>query len=222
MNIIELKNISKWYVENDGSKTVVFERLNLSIEEGEFVCVVGESGSGKTTLMNIIGTVDNVNEGEVIISGVDVTKLNEEELANLRNKKIGFVFQHHFLLRGFSVLENIIIPSIIAGEKVSALERGKKLMEILKISGKENRSIEQISGGERQRVAIARALINNPDIIIADEPTGNLDPRNAQIVFDVFYEAVRMFNKTCIVATHNTELAKKADRIIDVEKIKYT
>ncbi len=218
MDIIILDSITKSYREANGEKFIVFKNFSLTIKEGEFVAITGESGSGKTTLMNIIGCIDDIDEGKIIIDGNDVTSLNEDELAKFRNEKIGYVFQNHYLLRGFNVLENVLMPSIIGGHFFGEayVKKASELLEALGIGSKAHRDIAQISGGERQRVAIARALINSPKIIIADEPTGNLDPKNSELVFDLFYRLVKELGKTCIVATHNMSLAKKAERIIDL------
>jgi len=218
MDIIIIDNITKSYRETSGERFVVFKNFSLAIKKGEFVAITGESGSGKTTLMNIIGCIDDIDDGKIIIDGTDVTSLDEDELAKFRNQKIGYIFQNHYLLRGFNVLENVLIPSIIKGyffEK-EYMKKAEELLKTLGISEKLHREITQISGGERQRVAIARALINSPEIIVADEPTGNLDPKNSEIIFNLFYNLVKELGKTCIVATHNLNLAKKADRIIDL------
>jgi lipoprotein-releasing system ATP-binding protein len=218
MDIIIIDNITKSYRETSGERFVVFKNFSLVIKKGEFVAITGESGSGKTTLMNIIGCIDDIDDGKIIIDGTDVTSLNEDELAKFRNQKIGYIFQNHYLLRGFNVLENVLIPSIIKGyffEK-EYIKKAEELLKTLGIGEKLHREITQISGGERQRVAIARALINSPEIIVADEPTGNLDPKNSEIIFNLFYNLVKELGKTCIVATHNLNLAKKADRIIDL------
>jgi lipoprotein-releasing system ATP-binding protein len=218
MDIIIIDNITKSYRETSGERFVVFKNFSLAIKKGEFVAITGESGSGKTTLMNIIGCIDDIDDGKIIIDGTDVTSLDEDELAKFRNQKIGYIFQNHYLLRGFNVLENVLIPSIIKGyffEK-EYIKKAEELLKTLGIGEKLHREITQISGGERQRVAIARALINSPEIIVADEPTGNLDPKNSEIIFNLFYNLVKELGKTCIVATHNLNLAKKADRIIDL------
>jgi lipoprotein-releasing system ATP-binding protein len=218
MDIIIIDSITKSYRETSGERFVVFKNFSLAIKKGEFVAITGESGSGKTTLMNIIGCIDDIDDGKIIIDGTDVTSLDEDELAKFRNQKIGYIFQNHYLLRGFNVLENVLIPSIIKGyffEK-EYIKKAEELLKTLGIGEKLHREITQISGGERQRVAIARALINSPEIIVADEPTGNLDPKNSEIIFNLFYNLVKELGKTCIVATHNLNLAKKADRIIDL------
>jgi lipoprotein-releasing system ATP-binding protein len=218
MDIIIIDSITKSYRETSGERFVVFKNFSLAIKKGEFVAITGESGSGKTTLMNIIGCIDDIDDGKIIIDGTDVTSLNEDELAKFRNQKIGYIFQNHYLLRGFNVLENVLIPSIIKGyffEK-EYIKKAEELLKTLGIGEKLHREITQISGGEKQRVAIARALINSPEIIVADEPTGNLDPKNSEIIFNLFYNLVKELGKTCIVATHNLNLAKKADRIIDL------
>jgi len=224
MSFITLENVSKWYIEENGNRVIVFKNLNLSIDKGLFVSIIGESGSGKTTLLNIIGAIDNINEGRVIIDNQVITELDEDKLAEFRNKKIGFVFQNHFLLKGFSVMENLMIPALINKRfnQREFLEKAKELLELLGIEDKLHRGIDELSGGERQRVSIARALINDPDIIIADEPTGNLDPKNSEIVFSLFYNIVKNLGKTCIMATHNLHLAEKTDVIINLQELTST
>lgn len=221
MSFIVLENVSKWYVEENGSKVLVFKNLNLEIEKGLFVSIIGESGSGKTTLLNIIGAIDNINEGRIIIDNQVITDLDEEKLAEFRNKKVGYVFQNHFLLKGFSVIENLMIPALINRnfDYIKFMKKAKEILEFLGLGDKLHRGIDELSGGERQRVSIARALINDPDLIIADEPTGNLDPKNSEIVFSLFYDIVKNFGKTCIMATHNLHLAEKTDKIINLQEI---
>lgn len=223
MSFITLENVSKWYIEENGNRVIVFKDLNLSIDKGLFVSIIGESGSGKTTLLNIIGAIDNINEGRVIIDNQVITELDEDKLAEFRNKKIGFVFQNHFLLKGFSVMENLMIPALINKRfnQREFLEKAKELLELLGIEDKLHRGIDELSGGERQRVSIARALINDPDIIIADEPTGNLDPKNSEIVFSLFYNIVKNLGKTCIMATHNLHLSEKTDMVINLQELTY-
>lgn len=216
MSFVILDRVSKWYVESNGSRVVVFEELSLSLDRGKFIAVVGESGSGKTTLLNIIGAIDSVSDGTVIIDGRDITSMSEEELSEFRNRKIGYVFQNHFLLRGFSVLENLMIPAMVRKNfsKTEFLKRSREILSFLGIEDKLHRAIDELSGGERQRVSIARALVNDPELIIADEPTGNLDPKNSEIVFNLFYTLVKNLGKTCIMATHNLFFAEKSDVVI--------
>ncbi|MCX8029656.1 MAG: ABC transporter ATP-binding protein [Brevinematales bacterium] len=219
MSFVVLDNISKWYLESNGSKVVVFRNFSLSVEKGKFVSVVGESGSGKTTLLNIIGAIDSVSEGSVYVNGVNITNMDEDGLSEFRNTKVGYVFQNHFLLKGFTVLENVIIPVMLKSSynRIKVLNRAKELLDFLGIGDKIHRNIDEISGGERQRVSIARALINDPDIIIADEPTGNLDPKNSEIVFSLFYNLVKSMGKTCIMATHNMFLSQQTDYVINLD-----
>ena len=214
--LIILKDVSKWYTENNGNKIVVFEKINLSIEKGKFVSIIGESGSGKTTLLNLIGGIDSVSEGDIIIEGENIAKADEESLSEFRNLKVGYVFQNHFLLRGFNVLENVLIPAMLRKDfsKETFTKRAKELLSFLKLEDKINRNIDELSSGEKQRVSIARALINDPTFIIADEPTGNLDPKNSETVFSLFYDLVKNLGKTCIMATHNLDLAERTDLII--------
>ncbi|MCS7299321.1 MAG: ABC transporter ATP-binding protein [Spirochaetia bacterium] len=216
MSFIVVDNIVKSYLESNGNRVVVFDGFSVSMDRGKFVSIIGESGSGKTTLLNIIGAIDGVDSGSVIVDGIDITKLDEDELAEFRNKKVGYVFQNHFLLKGFSVIENVVIPSMVMGklDKENIFRKAKELLDFLGIVDKVNRGIDEISGGERQRVSIARALINDPEFVIADEPTGNLDPKNSEIVFSLFYKLVKELGKTCIMATHNLSLAERTDSII--------
>lgn len=197
---------------------VLFD-INLSFESNSCAAIVGESGSGKSTLMNIMGTLDTPTSGQVIIDGRQISSMNKKQLAELRNKTIGFVFQFHYLLPEFTVLENVIIPHLIQDRRQvkQVIERGRNLLGMVGILHLENERPTQISGGEQQRTAIARALMNNPKIILADEPTGNLDSVTAQKVCGLFGEIKKRFNTTFIVVTHDRSVAKHTDRIIEVK-----
>lgn len=216
-NILELKNIEKIYGEK--IKTQVLFDINLEFQESSFNSIIGESGSGKSTLMNIIGTLDKATRGEVLIDGNNITNLNKEELAALRNETIGFIFQFHYLLPEFTVLENVLMPYRIKHKKVTreAIERAKDLIEIVGLKKVVNNKATDISGGQQQRAAIARSLINNPRIILGDEPTGNLDSETTETVYNLLRDINNEFKSTFIVITHDKRIAEKADRIIEIK-----
>ena len=195
----------------------VLKGLDLHIEKGEFVSIVGTSGSGKTTLLQLLGTLENTESGEIIIDKKAVQKLSEKELAIFRNQKIGFVFQFHNLLSEFSALENVCLPAYIAGIRKKQAE--KKAKEILSILGLENRMTHkpgELSGGEQQRVAVGRALINSPAVILADEPSGNLDSNNAKDLHKLLLELNQERGQTIVIVTHNDELANMANRKLEM------
>lgn len=211
---VVLKDV--WKVYRTGKvEWYALRGINLSIKRNTFTAVVGPSGSGKSTLLNIIGCLDKPTRGSVFINNVDVSKLNGNKLADYRNKHIGFVFQTYNLLNYLTVFENVELPLVIKG--IPSRERRElvlKMLELLGINGMEYKRPLELSGGEQQRVAIARALINSPDLILADEPTGNLDSKNAQIVVEVFRKLVSDYGKTVLMVTHNIELTRYADIII--------
>ncbi|MFA5080542.1 MAG: ABC transporter ATP-binding protein [Candidatus Paceibacterota bacterium] len=213
--MIECKNIVKTY-KNDAEEIVVLKNLTFSIEDGEFIAITGPSGSGKSTLMHILGALDTPTSGEYFLDGKNVTDFSDDELANIRNKKIGFVFQSFNLLARSSVLRNVMLPLIYA--ETPKNEREKKARESLKNAGLDekhfNNLSNQLSGGQMQRVAIARALVNNPTLILADEPTGNLDTKTGEIVLKTFETLNREQHHTIILITHEKEVAEHADRII--------
>jgi lipoprotein-releasing system ATP-binding protein len=215
--ILEAKNISKYF--HDPVTVQVLNDVNFSINKGEFVSVIGKSGCGKSTLLYILSTMDTDYEGDLIIDNVSMRHKNEEELALVRNEKIGFVFQFHYLLNEFSVLKNVMLPGLKLN-KYSAKEIEHRAYEKLKILGIENEALKkpnQLSGGQKQRVAIARALINDPLIIMGDEPTGNLDKKNSEIVFGIFQELAQTFNQSLLIVTHDNEFAQRTNRIIEME-----
>jgi len=196
----------------------VLKGLNLQINKGEFVSIVGASGSGKTTLLQLIGTLENSDSGEIIIDGKSIQKLSEKELSVFRNQKIGFVFQFHNLLAEFSALENVCLPAFIAGTSKNVAE--KKATEVLTMLGLANRLIHkpnELSGGEQQRVAVARALINSPAIILADEPSGNLDSKNAKDLHELLLKLNQEKGQTIVIVTHNDELANMANRKLEMK-----
>lgn len=209
--MIKAKNIHKYY-----GKLHVLKGVDLHIKKGEIVSVVGASGAGKTTLLHILGTLDqmsNPNESELTINGSDVTKLSDKALAKFRNQHIGFIFQFHQLLPEFTALENVCIPAFIKGTPRNEAEtRAKELLDFLGLSLRYDHKPNELSGGEQQRVAVARALINNPSIIFADEPSGNLDSESADNLHQLFFSLRQEFGQTFVIVTHNEELANMADR----------
>ena len=211
--MITAKNIKKNYGDLQ-----VLKGVDLQIKKGEIISIVGASGAGKTTLLQLLGTLDFLDkksDSELIINDIDVTKLSEKELAKFRNKNIGFIFQFHQLLPEFSALENVCIPAFInKTPKAKAEKRAKELLDFLGLSHRYNHKPSEMSGGEQQRVAVARALINNPDLIFADEPSGNLDSESAQNLHNLFFKLRDTFGQTFVIVTHNEELADLADRKI--------
>jgi len=213
MALIELRNVSKVYGKGD-NLVYALRKINLKIKKGEFVLFFGPSGSGKSTLMHIIGCLDRPTEGKVILKGRDVSKLSSDELARIRNKTIGFVFQTFNLINTLNVLENVSLPLIFRG--VSGEERikkARKYVEMVGLKGREKHKPLELSGGQQQRVAIARALITNPEIILADEPTGNLDSKTGKKIMDILKE-INENGKTVIVVTHDISLIEYGSRII--------
>ena len=209
--ILSAKNISKSF---NGTK--VLKEIDLSINEGEIISISGPSGAGKTTLLNILGTIENPdleNDSKLLIYDTNIFKLNDKELSKFRNKNIGFVFQFHELLPEFTCYENVCLPAWIDNNN-SIKERAVSLFNELGLIDKLDKKPATLSGGERQRVSIARALINNPKIILADEPSGNLDSKNSEKLYDIFFDLRKKINCTFIIVTHNQSLAKKADRQI--------
>lgn len=215
--ILETKSISKYF--HDPVTTQVLKDITFSINKGEFVSVIGKSGCGKSTLLYILSTMDTDYEGELLICKESVKGRKEADLARIRNEKIGFVFQFHYLLNEFSVLQNVMLPGLKLG-KYTQKEVEHRAYEKLKILGIENEALKspnQLSGGQKQRVAIARALINDPVIIMGDEPTGNLDKKNSEIVFGIFLELAQVYNQSLLVVTHDNAFAAKTNRIIEME-----
>ena len=191
----------------------ILKGVDLEVNKGEIVTIVGASGAGKSTLLNILGTLDKPDSGTVIIGGTDVGRLNQSDLSVFRNRRIGFVFQFHHLLAEFNAIENVCIPALIAGEsRGNAEKRGQRFLERLGLGDRLSHKPAELSGGEQQRVAVARALINNPSLIFADEPSGNLDSTNANELHLLFKELRDEFNQTFVIVTHNEHLADLADR----------
>ena len=215
-NILTIKNLEKKYI-TDSEELTVLKNLNLTVEEGSKLVIAGESGSGKSTLLNIIGGIDSATSGSVTAGNWEVTSLNEAKMAEYRSNFIGLIFQFHYLLKDFTALENVYMPALRAGvSKKEALERAKSLLNDVGISERMNHLPSQLSGGERQRVACARALINNPTLILADEPTGNLDPANAEKIGDLLFSLSDKYKKTLILVTHDMKLAEKGDKLFRI------
>jgi lipoprotein-releasing system ATP-binding protein len=215
--ILEAKHIYKQF--NDPVKIDVLSDVSFKVNKGEFVSVVGKSGCGKSTLLYILSTMDTDYSGELYIDNERMTGLREKELARIRNEKIGFVFQFHYLLNEFSVLENVMLPGRKLAKKTDAEieSRARDLLRILDIEKLADKRANHLSGGEKQRVAIARAMINDPHIIMGDEPTGNLDKRNSEIVFNIFQQLSQEMNQSLLIVTHDPEFAAKTQRIIEME-----
>lgn len=216
-NIIEIKNVNKIY--GDKIKTQVLFDINLSFSEGSFNSIIGTSGSGKTTLLNIIGTLDKPSEGTVSIDGRNTVSMNKNELAIFRNETMGFIFQFHYLLPEFTVLENVLMPFRIKNgfATTEATEKAAELLDLVGLSAVKNNLSTNISGGQQQRTAIARSLINNPKIVLADEPTGNLDSESTENVYKILRKINEQYGTTFIVITHDRKIAEKADRIIEIK-----
>jgi lipoprotein-releasing system ATP-binding protein len=196
----------------------VLKGVDISINKAEIVSISGSSGAGKSTLLHILGTLDNADKGDITINGQHVSYLSGKKLASFRNKHIGFVFQFHHLLPEFTAIENVSIPGWIAGrKKKEVMERASELLNILGLKNREEHKPQQLSGGEQQRVAVARALINNPAIVMADEPTGNLDSKNAKELHNLFIDLRNRFQQTFLIVTHNEELAQMSDRILHMK-----
>lgn len=215
--ILEAKQINKYF--HDPVTVKVLSDINFSVNKGEFVAVTGRSGCGKSTLLYILSTMDTDYEGELLIDGETMTNQKEAALAKVRNEKIGFVFQFHYLLNEFSVLKNVMLPGLKLNKYCAreVEQRALEKLEMLDIKKLADKKASQISGGEKQRVAIARALINDPHIIMGDEPTGNLDKKNSELVFDIFKRLCTEFNQTLLIVTHDNSFAEKTNRIIEME-----
>ena len=196
----------------------VLKGIDLHINKQEIVSIVGASGAGKSTLLHIVGTLDKADRGQLVIDGTEVSKLNDTALAAFRNQKIGFVFQFHHLLPEFTALENICIPAFIGGMgKKEATDRAMQLLEYLNLTDRKSHKPSELSGGEQQRIAVARALINNPSVVLADEPSGNLDSKSAQELHQLFFKLRDEMHQTFVIVTHNPELAAMSDRTITIK-----
>lgn len=211
--MIEIKNIHKSFGQLE-----VLKGIDLRIKKGEIVSIVGPSGAGKTTLLQIIGTLDKPNEGEVMINDTNISKLSNNKLSDFRNQHIGFVFQFHQLLPEFTALENIMIPAFIGGvSKSVAKQKAEELLEFMQLKDRAHHKPNELSGGEKQRVAVARALINNPEVILADEPSGSLDSKNKRELHQLFFDLRDKYGQTFVIVTHDEELASITDRTIHLK-----
>ena len=215
-NIIEMKSINKSY--GKAMETQVLFDINISFKEKSFNSIIGESGCGKSTMLNIMGTLDKPTSGEVYIDGQRTNLMSSDELAETRNEKIGFIFQFHYLLPDFTALENVLMPYMIKNVKPpkEIKERALELLELVGLSKVRNNLANNMSGGQQQRAAIARALMNNPKIILADEPTGNLDSRSTENVYAIMREMNEKFKTTFIIITHDKRIAERTDRVIEI------
>jgi len=215
--VLKLESISRSFVQGR-QELQVLKGIDFTINQGEIVALVGASGSGKSTLLQICGLLDNPTGGKIILEGIDASKASDKIRTRLRLKYLGFVYQFHHLLPEFTAGENIAIPQMIAGIAYGdAIKKAENLLELLGLANRKNHRPAELSGGEQQRVAIARAIANNPKLLLADEPTGNLDPKTAEAVFSIFLELAKSQGLAAIVATHNLDLAKRMGRIIDLQ-----
>lgn len=218
MAILEAKNLTKRFAIRGRVDVEVFRDLAFSLDEGELVTLIGPSGSGKSTLLHLLGTLDRPTSGEVIIEGKNIAEMGDRELSNFRNQRIGFIFQFHHLLPEFTALENVAMPGMIAGKPFEEIRpRAAELLADAGLSERLDHRPSMLSGGEAQRVAVARAFLMRPAIILADEPTGNLDTRNSDILFKLMTDLSRKHHQTFLIATHNLDLARQADRVMHLE-----
>ena len=217
--IMKLEDIDKFYVET-GNKLHILKKLNLEIKRGEFVSILGKSGSGKSTLLNIMGLLDKIDGGKIWIDNKEVSSLNEMERNNIKNHFLGFVFQFHYLMSEFTALENVMIPALLNNfkNKAEIEKEAKELLEIVGLAERIKHKPNQLSGGEKQRVAIARAMINKPKLILADEPTGNLDEDTGELIFSLFRKINKEHNQSIVVVTHARDLSQVTDRQIYLKR----
>lgn len=217
--LLTAENIHKSYKDQDGGAALqVLKGVNLTVEQGTITSIIGSSGSGKSTLLHILGGLDKPDKGKVIWNGTDLSSMSEERLADFRNKNMGFVFQFHHLLPEFTALENICMPSLIAGiPYAKASKRALQLMERFGIEKRKNHRPTQLSGGEQQRVSMARALMNRPQLILADEPSGNLDAANTQIILDMLFELRDRDGVSILLITHEKAVAERSDHILEIK-----
>jgi len=219
MALLEARGIRKVYEGGDGQPFDVLTHADLAVNRGEFVAIMGASGAGKSTLLHLLGALDRPTSGTVSLDGSEYHALDADQLASLRSRKIGFVFQFHHLLREFTALENVMLPQLIAGVAESAARtRAEELLATVGLAGRMTHEPGRLSGGEQQRVAVARALANDPVLLLADEPSGNLDAHNAERLHDLFSGLARQFETAVVVVTHNVLLSQRADRILSLEE----
>lgn len=218
MDILELRNVSKSYTNGD-EKLDIITGMDFVLKEGKRMVITGESGCGKSTLLNIIGSLDKCDSGNILVNGIDITSLGSKELCDYRNKTIGFIFQFHYLLKELTAVENVMMPALIAGlGRREAKERAEGLLESVNMSYRKNFYPSKLSGGERQRIAVARALVNDPQLLLADEPTGNLDEKNSRIVEDLLFEIAEKRGKSLVLVTHDRKIAAGGDVRVKLEK----
>jgi lipoprotein-releasing system ATP-binding protein len=216
--ILVANDVHKSFFKKDEQKLEILKGVSLKIIPGKISVIVGASGAGKSTLLHILSGLDNADKGEIKIKGTNIISLNDEKLSKFRNKHIGFVFQFHHLLPEFNALENVAIPVMIAGEsKTKAFKRALDLLQIVGLEDRSNHRPAELSGGEQQRVAVARAMANNPDIIFADEPTGNLDSQNGEVLHNLFLELKEKMGITFLVVTHNPQLVNLGDKVYEMK-----
>ena len=214
---LRARGLARTFVGGDGSPLTVLAGVDLAVEEGEMVAVIGASGSGKSTLLHLLGGLDRPTAGEVEVNGISFSAASDDELSGLRNREIGFVFQFHHLLRGFSALDNVMMPALVAGRtRLEAVEAAMELLEEVGVSERASHLPGQLSGGEQQRVAVARALVNEPSLLIADEPSGNLDDESSRRLHALVSRAREGRRLAVVVATHNMELAARSNRVLTV------
>jgi lipoprotein-releasing system ATP-binding protein len=219
MTVLEARGLSKQYVGGDGGIIMVLDGVELAVERGEMVAIIGASGAGKSTLLHLLGALDRPSSGEVLIGGRALSGLDDDAVSALRNHTVGFVFQFHHLLREFTALENVMMPLRIAGTgDDAARHRASELLERVGLSGRAHHRPAQLSGGEQQRTAVARALAADPSVLLADEPSGNLDHGNSERLHDLFGRLTRELEIAMVVVTHNRSLAARADRVLQLEE----
>ena len=217
-SIIKLDNIVKKFYIGQPNELEILHGISLEVEEGEFVAIVGPSGSGKSTLMNIIGALDRPTSGNYFLDGINVEEATDRELSEIRNQKIGFVFQTYNLIAKTNAIKNIELPMLYAGvDRIERRKNAERLLELVEMSDRAKHLPEELSGGQKQRVAIARAMANDPAIILADEPTGALDSKTGRLVMDLFHKLHKEEHKTIVLITHSNELAEETDRIIHIK-----
>ena len=223
MTAIEARGLGKSYVGGDGGIITVLDGVDLAVERGEMVAIIGASGAGKSTLLHLLGALDKPSTGEVFITGRALSGLDDDAVSALRNRTVGFVFQFHHLLREFTALENVMMPLRIGGtDEVEARHRARALLDRMGLSGRAHHRPAQLSGGEQQRTAVARALASDPAVLLADEPSGNLDHGNSERLHDLFAQLTRELEIAMVVVTHNRSLASRADRVLQLEEGRLT
>ncbi len=216
-NILQIKNVSKSFLQAN-QNTEVLKNINLEVNSSEVIALTGPSGSGKTTLLQITGLLDSPSSGTIIINNKDVSIIGDSERTEIRKAQIGFIYQFHHLIAEFSAIENVAIPLLINGKnKNYAFEQAREILKEVELEDKLNYKPYQLSGGQQQRVAIARAIINKPSLILADEPTGNLDFELSEKIFEILYNLTKKYQIACLIVTHNQEISKKTDRIIKIK-----